>query len=298
MKEKLLIIGAVGHAKSCADVIEVENKFEIIGFVDSSAKQTNLLGYPIFCDDDLPNLFKQCKFAFLGVGQIKSVNLRINLYERLKSIGFALPTIISPLAYASKSAFIADEATIIMHHALINANASVGKSCIINTKALIEHDAIVEDFCHISTAACINGRCKVKAKSFVASNTSLKHAKVIESNSLVYHNTTLIKSAVNDVVIAGGGDYSLTFYTFYYFYNAFGITPYNIFLFYKIPTFSTIYLFYFALYLRIFLSQIFKWIFLQNCYVVQNIHLGVLHPVYFGQRSSNAKNTKVQQELR
>lgn len=288
MKEKLLIIGAGGHAKSCADVIEVENKFEIMGFVDSSAKQTNLLGYPIFGDDDLPNLFKECKFAFLGVGQIKSVHLRLKLYEKLKSIGFALPTIISPLAYISKSAFIADEATIIMHHALINTNASVGKACIINTKALIEHDAIVEDFCHISTAACINGGCKIKTKSFVASNTALKHTKVIESNSLVYHNTTLIKSGV-----IGGGDTSLAFYTFYYFCATFGIALHNIFSFYKIPTFSTIYLFYFALYLRVFLSQIFKWIFLQNCYVVKNIHLNFLHPVYFGKRSSNAKNTKI-----
>lgn len=190
----------------------MENKFEIMGFVDSNSRQTNLLDYPIFGDDDLPNLFKECKFAFLGVGQIKSADLRINLYEQLKSIGFVLPTIISPLSYVLKSAFIADEATIIMHHALINANASVGKSCIINTKALIEHDAIVEDFCHISTAACINGGCKVKAKSFVASNTALKHAKVIESNSLVYHNTTLIKSAVNDVVIAGGGTLSSFLY--------------------------------------------------------------------------------------
>lgn len=169
----------------------------------------------LFGNDDLPSLLKNVNSLFLGVGQIKSANLRINLYERLKNIGFVLPTIISPLAYVSKSAFIADEATIIMHHALINANASVGKACIINTKALIEHDAIVEDFCHISTAACINGGCKVKAKSFVASNTALKHAKVIESNSLVYHNTTLIKSAVNDVVIAGGRGESLS--SFLYF---------------------------------------------------------------------------------
>ena len=29
-----------GHAKSCADVIKAENKFELIGFVDKEAKQT------------------------------------------------------------------------------------------------------------------------------------------------------------------------------------------------------------------------------------------------------------------
>ena len=136
------------------------------------------------------------------MGQIKSVTLRLRLYELLKSIGFTLPTIISPLAYVSKSAFIDTEATIIMHHAVINTNAHIGKACIINTKALIEHDAVVEDFCHISTAACINGECVVGEKSFVASNTALRHTQIIAPNSLVYHNTTLIKSAIN---MGGGG---------------------------------------------------------------------------------------------
>ena len=235
MKNKILVIGAGGHARSCADVIEQEGRFEIFGFVDSYTNQTSLFDYPIFgCDDDLPHLFKKCKFAFLGIGQIKSADLRVNLYDKLKSIGFALPTIISPLAYIAKSAKIADEATIIMHHALVNANAKVGKACIINSKALIEHDAIIEDFCHISTAACINGGCNVGQKSFVASNTALKHAQIVPSDSLVYHNTTLIKSAI----VTGGGELlpnSLTFYiafchSFIVFVN-FNIVPLQSWLF-------------------------------------------------------------------
>ncbi len=187
MKEKILIIGAGGHAKSCADVIELENKFEIMGFVDKQSHQKAVLNYPILgCDEDLQSLFKKCKFAFLGVGQITNVAKRLSLYERLKSIGFTLPTIISPLAYISKYAFIDDEASIIMHNALINANASVGKACIINTKALIEHDAIVEDFCHISTAAVVNGECKIEKQSFLGSNTVLKHKQIIKANSIIY----------------------------------------------------------------------------------------------------------------
>ena len=178
-------------------------------------------------------------------------------------------------------------ATIIMHHALINANASVGKACIINTKALIEHDAIVEDFCHISTAACINGGCTIKTKSFVASNTALKHAQIIVSNSLVYHNTTLIKSAV----IGGGGNHSLAFYTFYYFYYTFGTYAififYNSFLFCTIRTFYATCPFHFTIYLCIFLSRIFKWIFLQN--LISNVHLRVFILTNFTQRSNNAK---------
>ena len=34
MKEKLILIGGGGHCKSCIDVIEQENKYEIAGIVD------------------------------------------------------------------------------------------------------------------------------------------------------------------------------------------------------------------------------------------------------------------------
>ena len=40
-----------------------------------------------------------------------------------------------------------------MHDAIVNANARIGKNCIINSKALVEHDAIIGDHCHIATGA-------------------------------------------------------------------------------------------------------------------------------------------------
>ncbi len=193
MKEKILIIGAGGHARSCVDVIELENKFEIIGYVEKDSDKKSFK-YPILgCDDDLKNLFKITKFAFIGVGQIKNVNDRVRIYENLKSIGFILPTIISPLAYVSPYANI-QEASIIMHYALVNTNAQIGKACIINSKALVEHDAIIKDFCHISTTAVVNGKCIIEEKSFLGSNTHLKHGTILKAKSVYYNklnNTSL-----------------------------------------------------------------------------------------------------------
>ena len=41
--KKIILIGSGGHAKSCVDVIEMEKKFKIVGFVDKNSKK--LLGY-------------------------------------------------------------------------------------------------------------------------------------------------------------------------------------------------------------------------------------------------------------
>jgi len=176
-KPNIILIGGGGHCHSVIDVIEQDNKYNIMGIVDKKELiGTKVLDYEIIaCDDDLEELFKTCKNAVVTVGQIKTNQTRVKLFNKLKNIGFNLPTIISPLAYVSKHASI-DEGTVVMHHSLINANASIGKNCIINTKALIEHDTIVKDNCHISTASVLNGGVVVEENTFFGSNATTKES--------------------------------------------------------------------------------------------------------------------------
>ena len=180
-KEKIVLIGGGGHCRSAIDVIEQTNKYEIIGIVDIKENiGKKVLGYEIIgCDDDLEIIFLSCKNAIITVGQIKSNDLRIKLFDKLKDIGFNLPVIISPIAYVSKHSFL-DEGTIIMHNALVNANVKIGKNCIINTKALVEHDCIIGDNCHISTASVLNGGVIVKDNTFFGSNSTSKQGIQIE----------------------------------------------------------------------------------------------------------------------
>jgi len=173
--KKILLVGGGGHCKSVIDVIEQEGKYLIAGIVDKKELiGQEVLGYKfIGCDDDLEELFNEYQYAFVTVGQIKSNIIRVKIFNNLKEIGYTLPTVISPLAYVSKYALI-EEGTVIMHHALVNADAKVGKNCIINSKALVEHDVTVEAHCHISTATILNGGVVVKQDSFVGSNTTTK----------------------------------------------------------------------------------------------------------------------------
>jgi len=185
MKNKLLVIGAGGHCKSCIDVIEQEGKYEISGVVAKEKSNAGLFGYPILGNDnDISELRSIYDYAFIAVGQIKSPAIRIRLYDFLTSLGFALPTVISPRAYVSSYAKIG-EGTIIMHDALVNAGAEVGRNCIINTKALVEHDAVVGDYCHISTGSLVNGGAIVKQNSFVGSNAVLMGNVTTNENDFI-----------------------------------------------------------------------------------------------------------------
>lgn len=186
MKPQLLLIGGGGHCKSVIDVIEEEGSFEIAGIIDRKELiGQKVLGYEVIgCDDDLEKLATHFTHAIVTVGQIKSPDVRISLFNRLQSLCFEMPSIISPRAYVSKHAKLGS-GTVIMHDAMINAAASIGNNCIINTKALIEHDCTVHDHCHISTGAIINGGTIVQHGTFIGSNAVSKEYAIIKERSFI-----------------------------------------------------------------------------------------------------------------
>ena len=82
--DKILLIGAGGHARSCVDVIELQNKYKIMGLIDKDKNNSDENSYPIVGTDmDLEKLRNECDKALIAIGQIKSPIIRIKLYEKL-----------------------------------------------------------------------------------------------------------------------------------------------------------------------------------------------------------------------
>lgn len=179
----IVLIGGGGHCEAIIDVIEQEKKFSILGIIDKpELLGNNILGYQIIGSDiELKKIRKVCDNALITVGQIKSPTPRIELYEKLKSLEFNLPTVISPRAYFSKHSNIGT-GSIVMHDAIVNANVTIGDNCIINTKSLIEHGSIIGNHCHISTNAVINGDVTLDDGSFIGSGVITKEGIRIDSN--------------------------------------------------------------------------------------------------------------------
>ena len=185
-KMELILIGAGGHSRSCIDAIEQEGKYKIGGLVGLSEEVgSSHFGYQVLAtDSELSALAKQFQFALVSVGQIRSPELRIRLYELSLAAGFILPTIIAPTAYVSPNATVGT-GTVVMHGAILNAGVAVGKNCIINTRALLEHDSRIFDHCHISTGAIINGETLVGAGSFIGSGSVIKEGVSVGVGSVV-----------------------------------------------------------------------------------------------------------------
>lgn len=204
MKPDIILVGGGGHCRSCIDVIEQEGRFAIAGIIDLPEKQhRKILNYPVIgTDDDLPRLTAKYDYFLITLGQIKSPDRRVALFQAIKSLGGTFPVIISPLAYVSKHATV-DEGTIVMHKALVNAGAAIGKNCIVNTRALIEHDAKIRNYCHIATNAVINGGCFVGEGTFFGSMAMARECIEIGSRCVAGAGSRVMKNIANNETYTG-----------------------------------------------------------------------------------------------
>ena len=146
---------------------------------------TDVLGYPVIgSDSDLESLAKKYTYALVTVGQIRSSEARIKLFNLAVKAGFILPSIVSPNAYVSRYASLGN-GVVVMHGALVNINTTISDNCIVNSKALIEHDCQIFKHCHISTNATINGGVTVEEGCFIGSGAITKESIIIKRNSFI-----------------------------------------------------------------------------------------------------------------
>ena len=146
---RLIIIGAGGHGKVIADNA-LKNGYTDICFVDDSATG-ECMGFPIIgkCND-LESLNDGKSDFVIGIGNNATRKL---IAEKYKVNWVA---IIHPSAQIAVNVSI-DKGTVVMAGAVVNACASIGTHCIINTCAVVEHDNVLEDYVHVSPNATLGG---------------------------------------------------------------------------------------------------------------------------------------------
>lgn len=185
-RRQIVLVGAGGHARACIDVIEEAGEFEIKGLIGlASEVGTAVFGYPVVgTDKDLGAFLSEGVAALVTVGQIKTVEPRIRLFEQLAALHYVLPVIISPRAQVSRRATVG-AGSIVMHGAVVNAGAAIGKNCIVNSQALVEHDVTMADHCHVATNAAVNSGVLVGEGTFIGSGATVRQSLSIGSRCVI-----------------------------------------------------------------------------------------------------------------
>ena len=187
--EDIILVGYGGHAKSVADCIERQRKYNIIGYTDLQEYESKYMY--LGTDEVLVDYYKKgVRNLALCIGYLGKGELRQKIYRRLKQIGFVFPQIVDPSALISSSASLG-EGAFVGKYAVVNAEARIGKMAIINTMSLIEHECVVGDFSHVAVAAVLCGQVEVGEAAFIGANSTVIQCRKIESGKIVPAGVTI-----------------------------------------------------------------------------------------------------------
>lgn len=164
---KLLILGAGGFGRQVFELAREAGEFEAIAFLDDNSQDPRVVGRL----GDYLALKGAYTHALAAIGNNP---LRLEWGEKLKEVGYILPTLCHPAAYVSPSAQIG-EGSVVLPLACLMASVKVGRCCIVNTGSVADHDSRLEDGCHLGVKAI------VKAGATLPSLTKLDAGEILRS---------------------------------------------------------------------------------------------------------------------
>lgn len=200
--EDIILIGCGGHAKSVVDSIESAGKYNIVGFLDYKAekyKQYEVIGK----DEKLEELFLSgIKNAFVTIGYMGKSMLRNDIYDKLKKIGFSIPSIVDSSAILASDVQIS-EGVYIGKGAIVNSNAVIDKMSIVNTGAIVEHDCKVGSFSHVAVGSVLCGAVSIGKNVLIGANATILQERSIGDFSIIGAGVTVRKSIKENITFCG-----------------------------------------------------------------------------------------------
>lgn len=182
----VIIIGAGGHAKVVADIIQCSQD-RVLGFLVSGTTDTTFLGKPILGTDSDYHLYPDA-YYIIAIG---NANARERISNNMPNAKWY--TAIHPTAIISSLDTSIGEGSVVMANAVINPCANIGKHCIINTTAVVEHDNRIDDFVHISVGTKLAGTTSVGKRTWVGVGASVSNGITICEDCMIGAGAVIVK---------------------------------------------------------------------------------------------------------
>jgi sugar O-acyltransferase (sialic acid O-acetyltransferase NeuD family) len=205
MKQRVIVIGAGGHAAVVADALLVCG-MEVLGFTESDLRRHNsrYCGLPVLGDDEQVLSAHEPETILLanGVGGVQSTELRCKLQTRLESRGWRFATVRHPSSIVSPLAQI-EEGVQLLAGSVIQPCAVIGKGSIVNTGAVVEHDVNIGKYVHVAPRALLCGFVKVGSYSHVGAGAVVRQGVNLGEDTVVGAGAVVVKSFPGGGVLIG-----------------------------------------------------------------------------------------------
>ena len=207
---KIVGVGAGGHAKVVLDIVRLMGVYQIIGLLDPNCVGSTVGNVPVLGGDELlPHLRAEgVEFAFVGLGAVGNNMQRVRLFEKVQAAGFTIVNAIHPASVLASNVQLG-QGIAIMAGSIINSDTQIGDNVIINTGAIVEHDCKIAAHAHISPGAVLCGGVRVGVGAHVGAGATVRQGVTIGDNALVGAGAVVIKDVAPWTVVVGVPAYML-----------------------------------------------------------------------------------------
>ncbi len=205
MKKNIVLFGGGNQAHYTIDIIEKENKYNIVGIIDSVHEVgSERFGYPILGrQENLVNLIEEHNIHG-GVISIGDNWSRYYVFKQILEIvpNFEFVNAIHPSVVIGNTTELG-VGVVAMAGCIFNPKAKIGNFTFFATGAQVEHDNVIHDYASISAGSITGGYVTIGKYSAITLGVTVLDRIEIGENTVVGAGSLVIKSLPDNVLAYG-----------------------------------------------------------------------------------------------
>ena len=199
--QRLVVIGAGGHAKVVIEAIRAAAVSEIVGLIDPAPSAQKVLGVQVLGGDEMLTRLRGEGIS-AAVVALGDNTLRERIGHRLRKLEFVLPCVIHPAALISPTASLGD-GTVIMAAAVVGTETIMGRFAIVNTGAVVDHDNRIGNAAHVGPACGLAGNVHVGDRAQLGVGTAVRPGIRIGSDAIVGAGAAVVADVPDGACVGG-----------------------------------------------------------------------------------------------
>jgi sugar O-acyltransferase (sialic acid O-acetyltransferase NeuD family) len=196
----VLILGAGGHGKVVADILQCQD-IKSIGFLDDNPKlwKTEYFGLPVLGPiSDLHQYHPKGIIAGIGSNKIRK-KIVATIEAEYNSLWV---NAVHPRATIAASVRLG-YGVVIAAGAVVNADTIIGNHVVVNTSATVDHDCVIEDYVHVAPGAHLAGTIHVEEGALIGIGASVIPNLSIGSWAIIGAGASVVRNVPPDVTAKG-----------------------------------------------------------------------------------------------
>ncbi len=203
--KNIVLFGGGLNANICADIIEKNGDYKIVGIIDSNAEiGIHLHGYEVIGrQENIQQLVKDYDLhgGLITVGDNYG-RYRLSEFIMSEIPDFTFVSAVHPSTVIGKNVSIGRNA-ICKAGSIIAPNATIGQFCMVNAGAQIEHDCIIGDYAAVSAGSVMGGKVTIGRFSLITLGVVILDRINIGENVVVGSGSLVLKDIPDNVMVYG-----------------------------------------------------------------------------------------------